>query len=207
MKNEKSIFGLGIVTAIAASLCCITPIVGLVAGIGGIASSFEWMEPFRPYLIGVTTLALGFGWYQKLKPRTPDEIACACEEDEKPSLLQSKKFLAGITVLSILLMAFPYYSEDLVSKESNKAIIIDSRNVAMADMQIKGMTCTGCSATVKSKLSGILGVVDVTADHESGTGSIQYDKTRVTQENIKKVIEKDIGYQLTDFQVRKGSIE
>ena len=207
MKNENSIFGLGIVTAIAASLCCITPIVGLVAGIGGIASSFEWMKAYRPYLIGLTTLALGFGWFQKLKSRTPDEIACACEEDEKPSLTQSKKFLAGFTVLSILFIAFPYYSGDFISMESNKEIIIDSKNVTMADIQIKGMTCTGCSATLKSKLSAIVGVIDVTVDHEFGTGIIQYDKTRVTQEIIKKVIEKDIGYQLTNFQVRKGSNE
>ena len=30
---------------------------------------FSWLEPFRPYFIGLTILVLGFAWYQKLKPK------------------------------------------------------------------------------------------------------------------------------------------
>ncbi|PZX67881.1 hypothetical protein LY54_00620, partial [Salegentibacter mishustinae] len=50
-KNESSgLLGAGLLTAAAASLCCITPILALISGSAGIASSFSWMEPFRPYL-------------------------------------------------------------------------------------------------------------------------------------------------------------
>ena len=90
MKSENKLIGTGLLTAITASLCCITPVLALIAGTTGIASAFSWVEPFRASLIGLTVLVLGFAWYQKLKPRK--EIDCACETDEKPKFMQSKTF-------------------------------------------------------------------------------------------------------------------
>ncbi|MDZ7646572.1 MAG: hypothetical protein U5K54_05000 [Cytophagales bacterium] len=46
---------------------CITPVLALISGVGGIAATFSWLEPVRPYLIGITTLVLGFAWYQELE--------------------------------------------------------------------------------------------------------------------------------------------
>ena len=69
MKTDKKIIGAGLLTAIAASLCCITPILALIAGASGLASTFSWLEPFRPYFIGLTVLVIGFAWYQKLRPK------------------------------------------------------------------------------------------------------------------------------------------
>jgi len=100
MKTTYKFAGAGLLTAIAASVCCITPVLALISGTGGIASSFVWMEPLRPYLIGFTILVLAFAWYQKLKKRAIEEIQCDCETDDlpagkagKPSFWQSKKFL------------------------------------------------------------------------------------------------------------------
>ena len=64
MKSDNKLIGTGLLTAITASLCCITPVLALIAGTSGIASTFSWIEPFRPYLIGLTILVLGFAWYQ-----------------------------------------------------------------------------------------------------------------------------------------------
>ena len=69
MKTDKKLIGAGLLTAFAASLCCITPVLALVAGTSGLASSFSWLEPARPYFIGLTILVLGFAWYQMLKPK------------------------------------------------------------------------------------------------------------------------------------------
>ena len=85
MKKDNKLIGAGLLTAFAASLCCITPVLALIAGTSGLASSFSWLEPFRPYLIGLTILVLGFAWYQKLKPKK--EIDCDCETDEKPKFI------------------------------------------------------------------------------------------------------------------------
>ena len=52
MKRDNKLIGTGLLTAIAASLCCITPVLTLIAGTSGLASTFYWLEPFRPYFIG-----------------------------------------------------------------------------------------------------------------------------------------------------------
>lgn len=56
MKTDNKLIGAGLLTAIAASLCCITPVLALIAGSSRLATTFSWFEPFRPYFIGLTGL-------------------------------------------------------------------------------------------------------------------------------------------------------
>ena len=143
--EKKSVAGLAILTALAASLCCITPILALISGIGGFASTFSWLEPFRPYLIGITIAVLAFAWYQKLKPRKAEEIACDCEEDGKEPFIQSKMFLGIVTVVGITLLSFPSYSHIFYPDNSQKTTAdIEISNIQQINFDIKGMTCTGC---------------------------------------------------------------
>ena len=79
-KSSSKSAGAGVLVAITASLCCITPVLALISGTSGIAASFSWMEPYRPFLIGLTVLVLGFAWYQKLKPKRA-EVDCECDDD------------------------------------------------------------------------------------------------------------------------------
>ena len=81
-KSNRKWLGAGLLTAIAASLCCITPILAIVGGLGGVASAFSWMEPFRPYLIALTIVVLSIAWYNTLKTKKSD-IDCDCEEETK----------------------------------------------------------------------------------------------------------------------------
>ena len=162
MKTEntsKGLIGAGVLSALAASLCCITPVLALIAGSSGIAASFSWLEPARPYLIGITILVLGFAWYQKLKPKKADEIDCDCEEDEKPSFLQSKKFLGIVTVLATVMLTFPYYSHIFYPDTKANVIIVDSNNIQQASFEISGMTCTGCEEHIKHAVAQLPGFI------------------------------------------------
>lgn len=125
-KSAKGLLGAGILTAIAASLCCITPVLALISGASGIASTFSWLEPIRPYLIGLTILVLGFVWYEKLRPRTAEEIECACEADDKPSFIQSNVFLGIVTLFAFLMIAFPYYGDIFYPKTDKQVIVVSS---------------------------------------------------------------------------------
>ncbi|MEC3965274.1 hypothetical protein VM932_07290, partial [Muricauda sp. SYSU M86414] len=40
--------------ALLSSFCCITPVLALVAGTSGLASTFSWLDPIRPYF-GIKT--------------------------------------------------------------------------------------------------------------------------------------------------------
>ena len=63
MKEEKILTGGAIIAAIAASLCCIGPLLFAVLGLGafGAASVFE---AGRPYLLDFAVLALAFGFHR-----------------------------------------------------------------------------------------------------------------------------------------------
>ncbi|MBI3502276.1 MAG: mercuric transport protein MerTP [Bacteroidetes bacterium] len=195
-KTSKGLIGAGLLSAIAASLCCITPVLALIAGSSGIASTFSWLEPARPYLIGITVLMIGFAWYQKLKPRTKEQIECDCETDEKPSFLQSKMFLGIVTVFAALMLAFPYYSHIFFPKTESKVIIIESNNIASANFEIAGMTCQGCEEEVKHEVSQLSGFISAEVNHETGKATVKFDKSKTTIEQVATAINAT-GYKVT----------
>ena len=126
---NKKLMGVGVLSAFAASLCCITPVLAFLSGASGLASAFSWMEPARPWLIALSVGLLGFAWYQKLKPRTAAEIQCACEEERKAPFLQSKAFLGIVTVLAALMMAFPWYGSLIYPENQTTMVIVPADQV------------------------------------------------------------------------------
>lgn len=206
-KSSNGLVGTGIVTAIAASLCCITPVLALIAGASGAASTFSWIEPARPYLIGITIIVLGFAWYQKLKPRSKEEIDCACEDDdlsrtsgrEKPSFWQSKKFLAIVTVFAGLMLAFPLYADVFYPKQDRQVIVVDQQNVQTATFSVSGMTCTGCEEHVSHEVNKLDGIVGVKASYENENAIIQFDSSKTSVGEIEKAIN-STGYKVTDIK-------
>ncbi len=58
-KSNKALIGSGIITAIAASLCCITPVLALIAGTSGMASSFSDLQFWYLDLHGIRNLNPG----------------------------------------------------------------------------------------------------------------------------------------------------
>lgn len=215
MNNKKISLGsagAGLLAAFVASICCITPVFSFLAGISGIAATFSWMEPFRPYLIILTVGILGFAWYQKLKPGRSEEIECVCEEDEKPSFWQSRKFLVIVTVFAILMLVFPEYSyifypksdhADIATLEKSTpgsaALETTASETALAyntiDLTVKGMTCSGCEAHVNNAVSELEGVVEVRASYEKEDAVIKYDPGKVDQDQIVEAIHKT-GYSV-----------
>ena len=193
-KSSKGLIGAGVFSAIAASLCCITPVLALIAGSSGAAASFSWLEPARPYLIGVTILILGFAWWQKLKPKKVDPIDCDCDEDEKPSFLQSKKFLGIVTVFAAFMLVFPYYSHIFYPETKANTVIVESSNIQQVDLQITGMTCTGCEEHIKHAVAQLPGFIDATADYENSTAAVKFDKSKSTIDDIIAAIN-ETGYK------------
>ncbi len=200
--SSKSI-GAGLLVAITASLCCITPVFATLAGIGGLAASFSWMEPFRPYLIGITILVLGFAWYQKLRPRTQEEIECACEKDEKPSFWQSKKFLGIGTVFAVLMLAFPSYSGIFFpdNSKADKVIVVKENDILNAELKIKGMTCTGCEHSVNAALNNSVGVLEASSSYESCMATVKFDQSKVSVDQLAINVQAATGYKVTQKNI------
>ena len=195
MKTDKKLMGAGLLTAIAASLCCITPVLAFVAGTSGLASTFSWLEPARPYFIGLTILVLGFAWYQKLKPKK--QIDCNCETEEKPKFIQSKMFLGIVTALAILMLAFPYYANIFYLKTEKQIIVIDKSNVQTVEFSISGMTCASCEEHVNHEVNKLLGIIKSTVSYEKGNTIVEFDNSKTSIAEIEKAIN-GTGYSVTD---------
>lgn len=204
-KNGK-LLGAGLVSAVAASLCCITPVFALISGTSGIASAFSWMEPLRPYLIGITVLVLAFAWYQKLKPRSAEEIACDCEEDEKKPFMQTKTFLGIVTAFAMLMLAFPYYALVFYPLNNKKeVVVVNESNIKNVTFKVDGMTCNGCASYIENDVNQVSGVIQVAASYENGIAEVKYDSTKVKSNKIKEAINKT-GYKVTK-QLKLDSYE
>ena len=195
---------LAIGTALLSSICCITPVLALVAGASGIASAFSWLIPFRPYLIGLTVLVLGFAWYQKLKPKNP--IDCDCETDDlsrgnrgKPKFIQSKMFLGIITAFAIMMLAFPYYAHIFDPKTEKQVIVVDKSNVQSVEFSISGMTCAGCEEHVNHEVNTLSGIIKSTASYKNGNAIIEFDNSKTNVTEIEKTIN-STGYLVTNIK-------
>lgn len=199
VKSDSKAWIAGLLTATAASLCCITPVLALISGTSGIASTFSWMVPFRPYLIGLTAAVLGFAWYQKLKPKKAD-IDCECEED-KPSFWQTKIFLGIVTVLAVLLMAFPYYSKIFFPKtETRQVIVVDKSNIKQIKMNISGMDCEACSQTINLALSKVPGVLEYKTEYKDGSSIVKFDNSKTNEKTIVEAVN-ETGYKVSNTTV------
>ncbi len=194
MKSENKLLGAGLLTAITASLCCITPLLALIAGTSGIVSPFSWMEPFRPYLIGLTIFVLGFAWYQKLKSKK--EIDCECETDEKPKFTQSKTFLGIVTVFAIVMLAFPSYSGVFYPNTEKQIVVVDKSDIKTTEFKISGMTCASCEEHVNHEVNELNGIVNSKASYKNGNAIIEFDKTKTNETEIEKAIN-STGYNVT----------
>jgi copper chaperone CopZ/F0F1-type ATP synthase membrane subunit c/vacuolar-type H+-ATPase subunit K len=195
MKSENKLIGAGLLTAITASLCCITQVLAVIAGTSGIASTFSWIEPFRTYLIVMTILVLAFAWYQKLKPQK--EVDCECETNEKPKFIQSKKFLGIVTVFAIVMLAFPYYSGIFYPNTEKQIIVINKSDIKKTEFKISGMTCASCEENVNHEVNKLNGIINSKASYENGNVIIEFDKSETNETEIKKAIN-STGYKVSD---------
>lgn len=203
MKNKQSnsLTITSLLTAVSASLCCITPVLALLAGSSGIAASFSWLDPFRPWLIGITVVVLAFAWYQKLKPRSAQEIECECEDDEKPSFWHSKKFLGIVTVFAVVLLAFPYYA-DAFYPETNLSVLEYTNLESTYEINITGMTCSGCEEHVKLEIGKLSGISGLEVSYEKANAVVTFDELKTNIDEVKAAVD-NTGYKVESINKQK----
>jgi copper chaperone CopZ len=188
----------GVLAAVAASLCCIAPVLTLLAGIGGLASTFSWLEPARPFLIGASVVTLGLAWFQQLKPKQ-SETDCGCEP-AKTSFWQSKSFLGIVTVFAGLMLAFPYYAQVFYPTAEKRAEIINPTLVHTLTLDIEGMTCAGCEGHVKTAVSKLPGIIETSVSFEQKRAVVRFDETQTNAADINAAVD-EAGYRVTQSQI------
>ena len=111
--------------------------------------------------------------------------------------VQTKKFLAIVTVFAGLMLAFPTYASVFFPKSENKTIVNDQSKIQTAEFKINGMTCSGCEEHVKQEVNKLTGIIQTTVSYENGNAIIEFDQAQTDTEEIEKAIKKT-GYSVTE---------
>jgi mercuric ion transport protein len=203
MKNESKLIGAGLLTAISASLCCITPVLAIIAGTSGVASTFSWIEPFRPFLIGLTVLVLGFAWYQKLKPQKVqcgDATDCKCDINDKPKFMESKSFLGITTAFAVLMLTFPSFSKAFFQTPTTSSEYkVAASNIKTVEFKISGMTCESCEQHVNHEVNKLDGILKSKTSYQNQNSIIEFDESKTNQTAIAEALALT-GYQVSQKQ-------
>ena len=100
----------GILGAVAASSCCILPLVLTVFGITGAwMANLRALAPYQPIFIAMTLATLGYGFYLVYwKPKRTCADGAVCARPVVPSkLVKGALWLASLIV--VLAASFPYW--------------------------------------------------------------------------------------------------
>ena len=195
-KLLKWFAGGGIFAALVSSLCCIGPLILGAIGIGG-ASSLLFLEEFRGYIIGLVVLLLGIGWFMNFKLEKKE-----CAEDSNCADPKKRKLRrTGLGISSILALFFilsPFFLRSIPNAQNTGAVPTDGR---VKTLYIKGMTCGGCEAGVRSALDRaglrkeqILSVDHTSPNPEKSIGSAVIKIPESLECNVIAEIKKSPGY-------------
>jgi mercuric ion transport protein len=96
-----------VLAGVAASLCCILPALAAFAGVGSAAAARAF-QPYRPWLIGLTAILLGWGWVQAfVRARA---VECADGSCRLPASVRIRRWLVvGATVVATVAVTFPWW--------------------------------------------------------------------------------------------------
>jgi len=121
---------------------------------------------------------------------------------------ETKKLLSIIITISFLFAACNATQEKDTSGSAERKAEITPENVVLIDMDVNGMTCTGCENTIKTGVSELAGVVSVEASHTDAKTYVKVDTSLTSLEMISEKITSK-GYEVigAKFNDLTGSAE
>jgi copper chaperone CopZ len=174
-ENQKWLGVAALVSAGAASLCCIGPAVFLALGLGGLGA-FAVFEQYRPLLTGATALILGVAFYFTYRRR---EVACedgTCEMAGGSP--KAKAALWSITALAAAFMTAPYWLAALNRRGEPPAAALAGGSYQTVRLGVKGMTCAACAVSIEKALRKVPGVKSAVVDFDKAEAQVTLDATR-----------------------------
>ena len=207
MNEQRLTVGGAVVAAIAASLCCVGPVLFAAFGLGAFGAAAIFQSA-RPYLLAGAVLLLAIWFYRVYLRR---EASCAPGEACATKLVK-RVGRAGLWIASLAVLVFaltPYYVGHIASAlarrqptaapTSSAAKPSDSNETFAAGLEtvtvkIEGMSCTACEVPVRDALGHIPGVRAADVSYRRGDADIKYDPKQTDIGRIKRAID-STGYR------------
>jgi len=187
-KSGRGLSG-AVLAALAASICCVLPLLLLALGVGGAwVGRLTVLEPFRPYFMGLSFLLLSYAFYRIYKKPNVEgcKLGSYCANPRSDKI--NKIALWSAALLILLLFAVPYmvghalYSGGRTEKDSTFEIKV----IEKLALNVPGMTCPSCPFTVQKALKNLDGVFKAQADLQKKKAVVLYDPAKVSAAQIIK---------------------
>lgn len=166
-------------SAVAASVCCVGPLVLAAFGISavGFSSLFATFEQIRPFFLGGAALLLAGGFYLTYfrKPACEPGAVCAVPNSKLQRLNRSMLWVATVVVLAVGL--FPAYAGSLLRATALPVATANNGNGTTVGLHIDGMTCEACAVTIEQALTAIPGVHTAAVRFKNAQAQVTVDAT------------------------------
>ncbi|RFS26724.1 hypothetical protein DVR12_02760 [Chitinophaga silvatica] len=185
--KKTLVAGSGILTALLASTCCVSPLLAL-AGVMGIGvAQLTFLISIKPYLIIASLLALGYNLYKAYQPAKQSCCAIATDTDVKPGrVFRSKLFLWVITIITLFILILPYYSK----AQTNSQVSEKKPQIEIAEYYVEKLTQGCCVGIVEYSLKKVDGYIKSTANVEKRQIIVWYNTHITTEAKIREAIDK-----------------
>jgi len=169
-----------VAAAVAASACCVLPLLLAVVGVGGAwVGSLTALEPYRPVFVALSVAALGFAVYREY--RTSPGPECDCEVTVRD---QTRRILLGFAVLAVLGLIVSPTIISLASQGSDVPATVAESGLQEVTLELENMTCTSCEVTVREALERVEGVTVLQVMAEPPQAVVRYDSSRHSWEAL-----------------------
>lgn len=162
---------LGVLSAIAASLCCVGPLLLAVLGLGGLGVG-AFIGAYHWYFIAGATALLGVAWWNYWRERQ----RCATERCEMVGGRLARITLP-LTTLAVAIFFGPNLYTYAGDGGSIPSLVADG--YAQTTIPVDGMTCFSCTVHVEGSLQDLDGVRNVKASVSDKSVAISYDPAKI----------------------------
>lgn len=179
--NFSWTLGAGVFAGIAASLCCIGPLLALSLGLGSFAASARFAQ-WRPVFLGVTFVLLGLAWYFTYRRPKADCEDGSCARP--PGKVARISLWLGTLVA---LAAAIYPALPAANHQINAAAV--AAGDAKLSVLIPSMDCPPCAKGIEASLRRAPGVKQAAVDYDTKTAILVYDPSVTNRDKLLALID------------------
>lgn len=181
---------LGILSALTASVCCLGPVLLVLAGLGSLGFG-ALIGRYHWWFIGAAIALLTYAWRSYLKEVRRCKAA-SCEV-ARGKMTRTVLTLASVVVAVFVgLNLYTYASQSSAARPQAASAVRGS--LTSVTIPVEGMTCFTCELTVKSSLKGLAGVRSADAKVKDAAAYVEYDPSQVSVAQLIEAINKT-GYK------------
>lgn len=181
--------------AVLASACCWLPLLLVVFGVsaGGVSAIFE---RFRPVFAGLTVVLLALAWWLAWRPRRAEACATgACPPRAGRLQRWNRVLLVPVTLGAAAFLLFPEWGPALWTAPPTATSA--GSGTSTLHLQVGGITCAACAASVRHAVGAVPGVLGVDLDVATGRLDVATTGSPGLAEAVRRAVEQ-AGFTLED---------